>query len=320
MFNIDWSIKIGKFKLMYLESVEVKESVDILADTATIKLPASLLNKALDIESKINVGDAVSIQWGYDGKLKSEFEGYLQHISTDDGTITLECEDAIWQTRVPVGDKEFVNCSTKTIIAYIISEINKTAVNKLSYECTYELKYDKFVISKANAYDVLKKLQEESKGNIYMKGTVLHFHPSYIEKFGDVTYDFAVNIEKSDLKYRHADDRKYDVEVEGLSNDGKRTVVHVGTTGGEKRSVKIAGVTDKATLKQRGEEELKYLVFEGYEGSITGWDLPEVHPGYSAKIQDADYEYKTGTYYVVSVTKNLGSGGIVKKVEIGRKL
>jgi hypothetical protein len=320
MVNINWHIKIGSYKLMLLDSVEIHESVDLLADTATIVLPGAAINETLKIESKIKRGDTVLIQLGYDDELVTEFEGYLEAIATDDGSIKLTCEDGIFQTRVPVKDVEMKNCTSKDVAAYLISEINQTAKNKLSLQCDYEMKYDKFVISKAMGYDVFKKLQEESKGNIYAKGTVIHFHPAYLEKFGDASYDFAVNIEKSDLVYKKEEDRRVQVEVEGFGKDGQRVVETVGTTGGEKRCIKINGVTDEATLRKRGEEELKYLVFTGFEGSITAWHIPVVHPGYSAKIKDADYTDKTGTYYVTAVTTSAGESGIVRKVQLGRKL
>jgi len=320
MYNIDWHIKIGKFKLLFLESVEIHESVDILCDTAIIKLPGSKLNKQLEVEGKIKCGDEVLIELGYDNSLKTEFKGYLESVSTDDGTITLSCEDGIYRTRVSVKDKEFVNCTSKDVAQYVVDQVNKSLPQKITLKCDYEIQYDKFVVSKANGRDVLNKLQEETKGNVYMKENELHFHPPYIEKFGEVKYDFAINIEKSDLKYRRAEDRKCEIEVEGISIDGKRTVVTVGTTGGEKRCIKKNGVVDAATLRKLGEAELKYVVFTGYEGAITGWAIPECHPGYSAKIIDKDYEYKTGTYYVVSVTTSASEAGISKKVELGRKL
>jgi len=321
-YNINWHIKIGSYKLALLDSLEVIESVDLLSDTARIVLPGSSMNRQLEIEKKIKRGDPVEIQVGYDSDLKTEFTGFIENIATDDSSITLSCEDGIFLTRVSVKDKEMKNCTSKDVAQYVVDQVNLSlpADQRLSLECDYQMQYDKFIINKANGRDVLKKLQEETKGNIYMKGRVLHFHPAYIEKFGEVTFDFAVNIEKSDLKYRRADERKYEVEVEGIAEDGKRTVVTVGTTGGEKRSVKISGVTSREALKKRGEEEMKYLVFDGYEGSLTGWLIPEVHPGYSAKINDKDYEYKNGTYYVISVTTTLNDQGGVRKVQIGRKL
>ncbi len=266
------------------------------------------------------MGDTVIIKLGYDSQLITEFEGYIESIATDGGNIKLKCEDGIFLTRVSIPDKELMSCTSKDVAQYVVDQVNSASGVELALQCDYELKYDKFVISKANGYDVLKKLQEESKGNIYMKGNVLHFHPSYIEKFGEAKYDFAVNIESSDLIYRRADEKKFEVEVEGIGKDGKRTVVSVGTTGGEKRSIKISGVTDPDALKIRGEEEMKYLVFDGYEGSITGWHLPVVEPGYSATIIDKEYEFKTGTYYVVSVATSANGSGIIRKVNIGRKL
>lgn len=317
-----WKIQLGGYLLKLLESVEIIESVDLLSDTATIKLPGSALNKALEIESKLKRGDVVDIQLGYDDSLKSEFKGFIERISTDDTSIMIVCEDGIFSTRVSVKDKEMKNVTSKDIAQYVIDQVNLAlpADKKLSLDCDYELKYDKFVINKANGRDVLNRLQEDTKGNIYMKDRTLHFHPAYVQKFGDVTYDFCVNIEKSDLQYRRADDRRYEVEVEGVGSDGKRTVVTLGTTGGEKRTIKVSGVTDSASLQKRGEEELKYLVFDGYEGSITGWMIPEVHPGYTAKIIDQDYEYKEGSYYVITVTTTFDSSGGVKKVQLGRKL
>jgi hypothetical protein len=322
MFDMTWKIQLGGYLLKLLESVEIVESVDLLSDTAIIKLPATALNKALEIESKIKRGDVVDIQLGYDNSLKSEFKGFIERISTDDSAITIICEDGIFLTRVPVKDKEMKNVTSKDVAQYVVDQVNLSlpADKKISLSCDYELKYDKFVINKANGRDVLNRLQEDTKGNIYMKDRTLHFHPAYVQKFGDVKYDFSVNIEKSDLQYRRADDRRYEVEVEGVGSDGKRTVVTLGTTGGEKRTIKVSGVTDSESLKKRGQEELNYLVFDGYEGSITGWMVPEVHPGYSAKITDQDYEYKSGSYYVVTVTTTFDSNGGVKKVQIGRKL
>lgn len=321
-YNISWQIKLGNYRLKLLGSLEISESVDLLSDTAKIVIPGSNMNRQLEIEKKIKRGDPVEISIGYDEKLSKEFTGFIENISSDDGSITIACEDGIFLTRVSIPDKEMKNCTSKDVAQYVVDQVNLKlpADRKISLSCDYELAYDKFVISKATGRDVLNKLQDECKGNIYMKDRVLNFHPAYVEKFGEVTYDFAVNIEKSDLKYRRADERQYEVEVEGIGEDGTRTTVLVGTTGGEKRSIKIAGITDKATLKQRGEEELKYLVFDGYEGSLTGWLIPEVHPGFSATIKDKDYDYKEGTYYVVTVTTSLGESGGVRKIQIGRKL
>lgn len=310
-----WDIQVGKFKLGLMESVEIHKSVDLLADTSVIVLPGVVYNQSMDVEDMVNVGDRVIIKLGYDDDLITEFEGYLQRIDTDDSSLTFNCEDGIYLTRKPVGDKQFNSVTVEDIAKYLIAEVGGLKLN-----CTYSIQYEKFVIKSANAYDVLKKLQDDTKANIYMKGNELNIHPPYIEKGGDVKYDFARNIESSDLKYRNKDDRKFEVQVIGIDLNGKKQTVTVGTTGGEKRTVHVSSPMSLENLKKRGEAEMAYLSFTGYEGSITGWLIPYVEPTYSAEIYDSEYEYKTGSYYVISVTTTFSEDGGVRKVELGRKL
>lgn len=310
-----YNIQIGNYRLGLLELVEIHKSVDLLADTAKIVVPGVVYNQSLDIENKVKVGDAVTIKLGYDDKLVTEFEGFLKRIDTDDSSLTFNCEDGIYQTRKPVADKQFTNVSVKEISQYILSEIGMQKLN-----CTYDITFEKFVIKDANAFDVLNKIQEDTNANIYMKGDELNIHPAYVEKGGDVYYDFAINIEKSDLKYRNADDRKFEIAVEGIGLDGKKKRVTVGTTGGQKRTVHVSSPMSEADLKKRGLEAMKYLTYDGYEGSITGWLIPYVEPTYSAHIHDKEYEFKNGSYYVVSVTTTFSENGGVRKVELGRKL
>lgn len=315
MFDIGYYIQIGSYKLGLLESVEIHKSVDLLTQTAVIVLPGIVYNQSLDHEKYIKVSDKVLVKLGYDGELINEFEGYVQRIDTDNDSLTINCEDNMYLTRKPVKDKQFVNTSVKAIAEYCLSEIGFKAL-----ECSYDITFQKFVIKSANAFDVFKKLKEDTKAQIYMVGDTLHIHPPYIEKGGDVVYNFSINIEESDLKYRKQDDRKFEVEVEGVGMDGKRKKVTVGVTGGEKRTIKVANVMSDAELKKRGEAELQYLSYDGYEGSITGWLIPYVEPTWSAKIIDKDYEEKTGTYYVNAVTTSLSKEGDIRKVELGRKL
>ncbi len=310
-----YDIQIGNYRLRLLELVEIHKSVDLLTDTAKITIPGVYHNRPLNIDDKVKEGDEVTIKLGYNGQLVTEFEGFLRRIDTDDSRLTFHCEDGIYLTRKSVSDKQFNKVSVKEIVQYCLSEIGMEKLN-----CTYNITYEKFVIKDANAFDVLKKIQEDTGANIYMNGDELNVHPAYVEKGGDVHYDFAKNIEKSDLKYRNSDERKFEVTVEGVGLDGKKKRVTIGTTGGQKRKIHVSSPMSDSELKKRGQEEMKYLFFTGYEGSITSWLIPVVEPTYSAHIHDEEYEFKTGSYYVVSVTTTFSENGGVRKIELGRKL
>jgi hypothetical protein len=315
MYNLTWHITIGKYTLAMLESVTIKRSVEALSDTAVITLPGTVYNRALEVESQIKRGDAVTIRLGYNDEPVTEFEGYLESIATDGGSLTLNCEDGLFLYRTALADKEMKNATVRDVLNHV-----NASVGGFSLACDYDFAYDKFVISNATGFDVLKKIQEEAKPNIYLKGTVLHVHPQYAEVFGEARYDFAVNIEKADLKYRRADERRLLVEAESKTPDGKVVKAEAGTTGGEKITLKVSGVTDTASLQKLAQEAYTQRVYTGYEGSFTAWLVPYVDAGYKVVIRDNDYPSRNGTYYVTAVETRLSREGGVRKVTIGKIL
>ena len=316
MFKMSWKVTIGAYQLGMIESIEIIRSVELLSDTATITLPSSVFNKAFEINDKLKRGDAVEILFGYDGGLYSEFEGYLeQEPNTDNGSLVLKCEDGLFQYRKSLDNIELKNVSVSDVLNYVNSKIGGFTLS-----CDYDFKYDKFVINNATGYDVLKKIQEEAKPNIYLKGTVLHVHPQYSEIFGKANYDFSKNIETAELKYLKAEDRKFMVTVESKGKDGKVIKTEFGTTGGDKMNINVSGVTDMASLKKIAEEALKAKSYTGYEGTFDTWLVPYCDAGYQVKIVDEDYEYKTGSYYVLEVKTNFSKSGGVRTIKIGKKL
>lgn len=321
MFAMDWNIEFhnqGKrFKLGILAECEIECSVDNLADSATIVLPEAVMNQVLNIQEKISRGTKVLIQLGYDNKLETEFEGYIQEITTNDSTLKIICEDALFLFRVSVPDVELKPSSLKQIAQYLIDKIDPS----FTLNCDYDISYEKFVIHQATGYDVLKKIQEETKANVYFDTTnkVLHIHPLYLEKAGIVRYSMQQNIEKSSLEYKLAIDKKIEVTIESTDTKGKVTSITAGTTGGDKINLKV-GPMSAADMRKVANAALVKNSFNGYSGSFDGWLIPFVKPTYSARIEDADYPYKDGNYYVVSVKTNFSESGGVRTITPGIKL
>lgn len=321
MYTMDWNIVFdnnGKqFKLGILAECEIECSVDNLADTATIVLPDAVMNQVLNIENKIGRGTQVMIQLGYDGDLKTEFEGYIQEITTNDSTLKIICEDALFLFRKSVPDVELKPSSLKKIGQYLIDKTDPS----FTLSCDFDISYEKFVIHQATGYDVLKKLQEETKANIYFDtiNKVLHIHAPYVEIAGVVKYSMQQNIEKSSLEYKRAIDKKVEVTIESTDSKGKVKSITAGTTGGDKITLKV-GPMSEADMQKVAAAALKKNSFDGYSGSFDGWLIPFVKPTYSAIIEDKDYPYKDGRYYVISVKTSFSESGGVRTITPGIKL
>lgn len=314
-YNLNYHITIGGYQLALMQSCEVHKSVELLADTCTIKMPDAVNNVVRRVEDKIKVGDKVTVWLGYDDNLIKEFEGYLQRINTDANTIELVCEDDLFLLRKSVKDKEFKKVKVADIAAYVVKETGVA----LKIDATLNIDYDKFVISRATGYDVLKKLQEETKANIYIKDGVLHIHPPYSDKTGEARYAYQKNIETADLKFVRKEDKKIEVVVSNTGKDGKKKEVRYGTTGGDKEELRGDGMSD-AAMKELAKNQHDRLLYDGYEGTITGWLIPYVEPTYSVEVVDEEYPEKKGWYYVVSVVTTMDESGGVRKITLGKKL
>lgn len=321
-FDMTWDIWFygpkGNYQLRTLKECEVFCSVDNLVDTATITLPEAVLNAVLKVQDKIARGARIVIKYGYNNNNVKEFEGFVNDITTNNNVLKIECEDALFLFRVQVKDIELKPTSVKKIAEYLVSQIDPT----FKVVCPeYDLAYEKFVIHQATGYDVLKKLQEETKANIYFNTAKkeLHIHPPYIEKGGDVVYSAQKNIRSAALEYKKASDRKVEITVERTGIDGKVKSFKKGTTGGDSVTLKVGAFSDAAVEKIVDAELLKRNA-DGYEGSIDTWLIPFVAPTFTAKYSDEDYPEKTGKYYVVSVKTNFSEAGGKRTVQLGVKL
>ena len=317
MYKMSHKITVGGYKLVLVESVRIVRSVEALSDTAEIVLPGMVHNAAIEVEGKVNVGDVVKIELGYNERLVTEFEGYVQRIGTDGGSVKLECEDGLWLFRQGVADRVYANKDVKAILGDICGQCGSFSV-----ECDYTFKYEKFTVHNATGYDVLKKIQEEVRPNIYLKGETLHVHPQYAEVFGEAKYDFSRNIERggTNLEYRRKDDRRVLVVVEGEKKDGTKVKVEVGTTGGDRVTMRVPGATDEASLKRVAEQVHEEQCYTGYSGSFSGWLWPYCDAGYKVSLADPDYEYKNGTYYVTAVEVNYSRSGGKRTITLGKRL
>lgn len=325
MFKMSYNIEIGSYRLKHVESVKISRSVENLMDTATIVTPATVFNKALEVQSKLTPGIKVTIQLGYNDNLKTEFDGYLKSVKTDGGSLTLECEDALYLFRGSVKNAEYKNITVKNLLQKILLELQKDdkRLSDIDINCQFDFSYEKFTTVNASGFEVLKKIHDEAKPDIFLKGNVLHIQPLYADMgLPTVAYNMSVNIDRDgmNLKYRRADERKLKVTAKGKNSAGKEISVTVGEPNGDTETINFPGVTTEAQLKELANTAYNGKVYEGYEGDFTSWLVPYIEPGYSVMLKDDDDEVKNGKYYVLKVDTTFDSSGGKRVIGLGKKL
>lgn len=324
LYNIDWDIEFkanGKsHRLAFLTECEIFSSVDNLTDTAVIVLPEMRMNRPIDDElrSKVERGSEVTIRLGYNGDVRTEFVGFVREITTNDSSLKIHCEDALFLFRKGIPDVEMKPASLKEVAQYVVDHVD----GSYTVSCDYEINYEKFTIHQATGFDVLKKLQEETAANVYFdtEHKILHIHPPYLEKGGQVRYSMQQNVETSSLEFNNLLDYKVEVTVESTDINGGVHQITVGTTGGDKKTHKTRKPMNEASMRRVAEGILKRATAPRYEGNFDAWLVPFVKPTYSARIVDDDYPDKTGWYYVKSVTTSISENGGKRTVTPGVKL
>lgn len=308
-----------KYQLNLFSEVIISTSVENLVDTATIKLPETVLNSVLNLEDKLDRGTLATIKFGYDNQNETEFIGYITDITNKDGSLVINCEDALFVFRKSVPDKQFKPAKVEDVLNYLINQVDNSF--KLVMDADFGITYEKFVIYQAEAFDVLKKIQEELKANIYFDtaNKTLHFHAPYKEEQGKVIYDMAKNVEKSALEYKKSTSAKLQITIQSTDATGKIKEIKVGQEGGSSETVKVGSMSEE-DMQKLGESMLQGKTSDRYEGSITTWLIPPVSPTFRAELRDDDYKDRNGFYYVTGVETSFSSAGGSRNVKLGIKL
>lgn len=325
MFVLQAKIEIGDYIFNEVHEVRVIKSVDLLSDTAEIKLPMSAMfgNKEVGFERKqleqeIKAGDPVTITLAYKDVIETvEFEGFVRWIKPNTPTVTIECEDIIYTIRQKQINKNFGKTTLKTVLNYIIEGTDVVLAGDVP-----EVSFDKFLLKNVNGAQALEKIKEEYGLYVFVDDNGQLFAGlRQTKNIGESQiYNVYKNVVSHDLRFRRAEDVRIALKVVGILKDNSRVSVVVGDTTGEKRTLYRYNISNKAQLKRIGEAELSDMKFTGYEGSITSFLEPFCTRGYNVEIQDKNYPERTGSYFVPKVTTTFGTGGARRKIELGTKL
>lgn len=340
-FALQSDITIGEYKRVKPIDVKVTRSMYEYVDKAVIKLPLSarikiageVVTGSIETPKLIEEGMKVTINLGYNGSLKTEFDGFVSRVNLTSPCEVI-CEGYSYQLRKRTYARLFKNAELKEVLQYLVEGTDIVLDAAIP-----GFKIEKLLLqdhSGTEALELIKKISDNTI-RIFFTGNMLYAGLEYLKTKAAVKYRLGWNVIKDGkLKLREAKNEDVTVNYIGEKKDGttvkvkanNRTVTRdnvIKTTGsagttGETKVIKTHAVTDEKTLTGMASAKLKSLSYNGYEGKISTFLFPYCEPGYKAIIDDRKFPERSGDYLVDSVETTYGTSGARRTVGIAFKL
>ena len=298
----------------HISEAEIKQSVKTIGDTATIVIPRRYgAIKDKEILQYIKTGYAVSLSLGYNGEYIEEFNGFVREIGSG-YPLKLHVDDAFYKLR-----KNSFNKSWKSItLKQLLTEI----ADGYKIECP-DVNLGAFQIDNASTVVVLQKLRELYGFYSFLKDNTLYCQFAYdVRGVGKIhTYNFTKNVKKSGLTFKRKED--FRIRIKAISNlsNGKKISLEVGNMEKE-ASVRTRNFRDKTEkeLRELALKELDRLVFDGFEGTVTGFGYPRVTAGDTLRLVSPNEAEQNGDYLVETVTIRYGKSYYERRCGISYKI
>jgi hypothetical protein len=336
MFVLRSDISIGDLRFEGVQNVVIKRSVHSLIETAIIEVPAmayiqekgKTAPKQIVTATQIVTGSEVRIQLGYNGEMRTEFEGYV--VNCKPGTpVVIMCEGASYLLRQNVPG---VQPGKTTVKELIQSAVSKTTGKKaIKVTCTLDMPILNTCSTSASGLEILNELVRATKDNLccfFIKphelwcGLLYSDYTSGIPISNDETvgYRIGYNTLKENTLEEHASNVKAGtVEYKRKSSTGQVLMgVSVSRWGGATKETAILNkILQEKSLAELADEKVIRNNYKGYEGGITAFLQPYVAPGGSAKIVNTNMPEMDGVYLIESTEVTFGINGARRKIELG---
>lgn len=294
----------------FVHACEIEKSWTTLTDTCKITLPRKLKLDDKMIQDYIKSGDEVTIVAGYDGRLSTEFTGYVTKVEAKT-PIVIHCEDEMWKLKQRNFSKAYKQVS-------LLQLINEMAPNY--YNAITDMQLGDIVIENASPAKVFDMLKQKFGIATFFKNNILFsgLQAPYPTKPVKHVFRFQDNVIENNLIFRRAEEVKLKVKAISTKPDGKKIEVELGDFDGEQRTLNYYNLPEKE-LKQVATAEIERLKKDGYSGTFTTLFEPWATHGNVAIVQDADYPEKEGEYFIDKVVVSMGVDGYRRIISLGKR-
>lgn len=321
MYVLTASIEIAGKAFSRVNMVEIESSAKVLEDTCKIKMPATArLERAGEFISEVetakqfSVGDAVTVRLGYDGNLRTEFEGYVARIKP--GTpLEIECVDVVWLLRRKNLKASFRTSTLRSLLDFILKDTGIGIEGEVP-----GIEFKNFYFKNVTAAYALQKLKDDYGLTLYLKGKTLRVGLTSFTDNVVVKYGLGENVIENDLEWVDEKDTRLKITAVHWHKNNTKTEGHYGDADGELRTVFFYDLERGADLEKLAKAEADKYRYSGFKGGLKTFLLPNAEVGNIARLADPQFSERTGDYLIDKVVTTFGTDGARRKIELGIKV
>lgn len=324
MFKLSLNIEIKGSKSWAFSAVNhctIVQDINALTDTCEITMPKRVVWKSDEVftdgNPPIKRGDKITVDMGYDDKLKRRFTGYIRSVGVQTPTI-IKCEDSMFILKQKkITPKAFTNATLEDLMTYLLkgTGFDFKVIDK-------GIKLGNYRITKPTIAQELKELKDRYLLSAYFRNIdgkeLLYVGLKYpFDHRNTVIFKHGHNIIDEDFEYRRAEDIKARVQAISFGTRNKKITIEVGDPDGDLIEIRIDGLTE-TELKQFAQQALDRYKKSGFKGSFETFGVPEIRTCDIARLIASDGS--DGTYLIKKNEINYGMEGYRQDIELGTAL
>lgn len=324
-FELNSSIRIGKYEIKGVQQIEIKKSIYSLVETATIKIPskAQIRRKSdrevqsglVSVFELIPAGTPVTISLGYNGRYKEEFKGFVESVNGG-AFLTVNCVGYVWQLRKNVINKFWKQTTLKELLTEVVKGTD------ITFQLNTEIKVEKLFVRDGNGASLLNDIVERIGGGyitaFFIEPNVLWVGLRYTGVRNSIKYKLGYNTISDDLTQEAIEPAS--VTLIYKKPNGKRVYAKTRSIGSKEVRITTSYTNDKEAVSEITKWAEQKNNKDSIRGEIKTLLEPYCQPGDKAIVLSNRYPHKAGEYIIESTKVLYGSRGAYRTFEIGQKV
>lgn len=317
--NITINTQDGKtISYAVVSDVVVDSSIRQLTDTAIVTVPRKLAHKGKDITQYVKAGDEITIELGYDDRLKTVFKGFLKRIKTG-VPVVLECENEAYALKtIKVAPMVYPALKLGDFVNEYITDYDV----KLADANLGEVKID----SEVSFTRALDYISQNYPLRFYFRDGIFHAGlPSLlmVDDMATVKFKTGENYVNDSLQLITAEDNPVQIIAKNILPDN--TPIERKEPGSaENAEVRTYYVPEAKTvddLQAFAQEKLKTFNLDRMEGTLTAFGEPYVRKGDVVHLFDEDSTERDDKQFLAEAVRyRFGRNGYRQEIKLGMQL